>query len=545
MPFISRTATLLLILGALLTFVGCAADSGEAASSARSPDFSDNGGGKSDDDNNNTPDNNTNIPGNNTPAPEPEERFNFQAPQPSRNYVFVANTELDTVARIDGDTLEITSIEVGDEPTIVRTSQRQDVAAVLNQGSNDVSIIHASPQGNDVITLPIREGFNQVVVSPNGEYALAYLDYAEYEQGDDLGRFQDVNLIKLTQDEEEVFNIAVGFRVLEVEFDQDSERAFVITEDGISILRLDEIDRDTRSEPIPVSDDPFEDALAVDREVEITNDGSTALVRSSVLEGLNIVDLGDRRNLMHLPMNSVPTDLDIYPDSSRAVVVLKEAREVGVLDLTEELSEENLTRIDIPEGPLGLAAVDADADFALLYSIAEQSPQITRLDLNTGDQILWDVRKALQGVSISPGGNRALLFHSNQETPRSDEASDVYIANSHAYTMLDLSTGFTKLQTAPTEPGEFVFDENNEWMFLVLNEPGRDIRQIDRIHLNSFRVDHYRLGSPPEHIGLLPSNTLTRVYVSQKHPVGRMTFIDIETGDSKTVTGYELNSQIR
>ncbi len=500
---------------------------------------------------NNNPNNNSNNASNNASnnddnsfIPEPEERFLFQRPQPSRNYVFVANTQLDTVARIDGDSLESVSIEVGDEPTIVRAWKENNVAVVLNEGSDDVSVLHSASDRVDVVTMPIREGFNQLVIAPGGEHALAYLDYEEAEFGDDLGRFQDVNLIRLVEGEEEVFNIAVGFRVLEVEFDETGEQAFVITEDGISVIRMADIDGDTSAQPIPVSEDP-QDVRAIDREVEITRDGTLALVRSSVLEGVGLVDIRSRA-LQTVALPGVPTDLDIYPDSSRAVAVLKGARQVANLDLTQALDDiEEANLIDVPEGPLGLAVVDFEANLALLYTVAEGTPAVTRLDLETGDQEVWDVRKGIRAVSLSPAGDRAILFHAQGTVPQSQDPSDVYIAQSWAYTLLDVRTGFTKLQTAPTEPGEFVFSEDDQWMFVVMNEPGQDVRQVDRINLDSFRVDSFRLGSPPEHIGLLPSETQQRIYVSQEHPVGRMTFLDIDTGQTRTVTGYELNSQIR
>ncbi len=478
--------------------------------------------------------------------PEPEERFNFRAPQPSRNYVFVANTGLDTVAKIDGDSLEITSIEVGDEPTVVRTWKEKNIAVVLNEGSRDVSIIHAAPDRDRVVTIPVREGFNQLVIAPGGDHAFAYLDYDEIELGDDIGRFQDVNLVRLIDGEEEVFNIAVGFRVLEIEFDADGERAFVVTEDGISIVEMAQVDRDINAQPIEVSDDPLEDARTIDREVEITGDGQLALVRTSALQGVNLIDLSDRRGrLVHIPLPSVPTDLDIYPDSSRALSVLKGARQVGVMEL-DRLGEnpDDVRLIEIEEGPTGLAAVDFQENIALLYSIAEADPRVVRLDLDSGAQEVWDVRKAIQGVHIGPGGSRAVLYHAQGDAPRTEQAADVFIANSWAYTLLDMRSGFTKLQTVATEPGEFVFSENNDWMFLVLNDPIQDVRQVERIHLPSFRVDSYRLGSPPEHIGLLPSSQAPRVYISQQHPVGRMTFINIDSGDARTVTGFELNSQI-
>ena len=36
-----------------------------------------------------------------------------------------------------------------------------------------------------------------------------------------------------------------------------------------------------------------------------------------------------------------------------------------------------------------------------------------------------------------------------------------------------------------------------------------------------------------------------RVFVNQQHPDGRITLIDWESGEKRTVTGYEINSKIR
>ena len=479
------------------------------------------------------------------PDPEPEERFNFRRPQPSRNYVFVASPDLDSVAKIDGGSLDITSIEVGDRPTVVRTWRDSNTAIALNEGSSDVSIIHASAERDDVVTLPIREGFNQLVMAPGGVFALAYLDYASGRPDapalPDIGRFQDVNLIRLTDGDEAVFNVAVGFHVLEIEFDDDGRYAFIVTEDGISALELATVTGDTSERPVKVSEDPFEDADAVDREVEVTGDGTLALVRSTVLQGINLISLPGGE-LAHLPLPGVPTDLDIYPDSQRAIAVMKDARAVAVIDLTDLEADPRV--IEVPEGPVGLAALDFEADLALLYTVAEADPRVTRLDIASGAQVVWDVRKRLQGVALNPSGTRAVLFHGIDAEPRSQSAADIFLAGTYAYTVLDVRTGFSKLQTTATRPGEFVFSDDDEWMFLVLEDATHDVRLVERLNLFTFRVEPYQLGSPPEHIGLLPSEDRPRVYVSQKHPVGRMTFIDIQTGQANTVTGYELNSQI-
>ena len=44
---------------------------------------------------------------------------------------------------------------------------------------------------------------------------------------------------------------------------------------------------------------------------------------------------------------------------------------------------------------------------------------------------------------------------------------------------------------------------------------------------------------------MLPNaGTEGKVYVSQRHPLGRVTFIDLADGKTQTITGFELNSSV-
>ena len=479
--------------------------------------------------------------------PEQEEAFSFLRPKSSQNYVYVANSNQDSVARINGDTLEIVSIEVGDRPTVVQTSKSTDTAVVLNEGSAEVSIIHSDSTGDSVVNLPVREGFNQLVISPGGRYALTYLDYDGASIETDFGKFQDVNLVRLEEGKEAVFNVAVGFHVLEIEFDVAGEKAYVISEDGVSVLTLDEVDTDFDAQPVVVTRDRLEDVLAIDREVEVTPSGKLAVVRTSELQGLNVVQLGTfQGQIVEVPLPSVPTDLDLFKHSNRAIAVLKEVRKVALLDLDLVISapEQAVRLIDIPEGPLGLATLDESTNSAFLYSVASEEPSLVKLNLETEAQVVWDVRKRVTGLSVSPDSGHAIIFHGIDSAPRSPADSDILIASSWAYSMLNLETGFTKLQTTRSRPGDFVFGDDPQWLFVALDGVSTDVRQVDRVNLMTFRVDSYSLASPPVSLGLLPSSTTPRVYVSQEHPVGRMTFFEVESGDAKTVTGYELNSQV-
>jgi hypothetical protein len=56
----------------------------------------------------------------------------------------------------------------------------------------------------------------------------------------------------------------------------------------------------------------------------------------------------------------------------------------------------------------------------------------------------------------------------------------------------------------------------------------------------SLTVDQVTLASPPTAVGIAS----TVAYVSQEHPEGRVTFIDLGTEALHTVTGFELGASI-
>jgi len=55
-------------------------------------------------------------------------------------------------------------------------------------------------------------------------------------------------------------------------------------------------------------------------------------------------------------------------------------------------------------------------------------------------------------------------------------------------------------------------------------------------------IKEMELSSVPTGVGLIPGGE--RIYVSQEHPDGRITFIDAVSDEPITVTGFELNGQI-
>jgi hypothetical protein len=55
-------------------------------------------------------------------------------------------------------------------------------------------------------------------------------------------------------------------------------------------------------------------------------------------------------------------------------------------------------------------------------------------------------------------------------------------------------------------------------------------------------VSVFTLASQPLAVGVLPD--VNRGFVAQKHPDGRITILDLTTGEMHTLTGFELATQV-
>ena len=91
-------------------------------------------------------------------------------------YVYVNMPELDALAKIDGATLAVTSVPVGDRPGVVVTIPGTDDALVLDRGSASVSIVRPTVDRDERITLPTLPNLNMLTVEDEGRWAVAWFD---------------------------------------------------------------------------------------------------------------------------------------------------------------------------------------------------------------------------------------------------------------------------------------------------------------------------------------------------------------------------------
>ena len=133
---------------------------------------------------------------------EAEGDFLSLRPATTNTYVFVANPDRNTVTRISVPSLEVMTVDVGVEPSLVETSADYTRAVTFNKGSNDISIIDADSL--DVTEVTIRDNLNQMRMSPDGNWVVCYHDVGADGGGSVNGgavTFNAISIINLqTQD---------------------------------------------------------------------------------------------------------------------------------------------------------------------------------------------------------------------------------------------------------------------------------------------------------------------------------------------------------
>lgn len=482
-------------------------------------------------------------------VPEPEEELDFtgQAPAASENYVYIPAEARDSVIRVDAESLEIRMIPVGGLPNRVAALPADDVAVVINSGTGDLSVIRSTPAADDVEFLPTLPAVNAMAVSPTGNAVVVYYRTENAEAGDPVGDFQTIQVLLFDPEngKTKVRQVSVGFHPTAIHFHEDGTHAYVVTDDGISIVKLSGLSDGTIAHTVSVTVDPLE--KPEDREVFVTLDGSYAVVRDIHKADLRIVDMDDEEMSL-VALNGLPTDLDLIPGMNRCLVIMREQDVASVVDFKRVASgeEDAVVEVDLTGSYAGAAAVSAAGDRAVLYSTADEMKSVAVMDLEAEGYpwVTYPVQKVVKGVAISGAGKNAVLLH--EAVAPTEGGVGGIVEASEGYTLLDLDTGYRKLVTTDHRWSLFLFVQTDEGAdhqaYILLPDPGGVTHGVDVVDLNSFLVEAVSLYSEPNSLLFVPSSR--KVAIAQEHTNGRITFIDVEDGAVETKTGFELNGLI-
>lgn len=569
---------------------------------------------------------------------EEEVLVQFELPSAGERYVYAANPENNSVAVVDSTTLGIQSVEAGDRPTFLQTLAGTDAAIVLNVNSDDATIVRTIDGVSRTSDVDVVRGSNAIAVSPDGSFAVIYFN-VDLRSAGASGSFQDLSVVLLEQGNDRAVGMTVGFRPRAVHFDAKSTRAFVVTEDGVSILDVEQIKEKGSHIAKTVSLSSATESSTLD--VSITPDGKYALARQSgqgilrlahldddtgELETLDLTEIFRRAESENAAQQAddaaledagaradddagtlttdepddeaassadagdagdagtsadaepdttstqtstsaaaasttVPngdttsgelrfteiTDVDLAPTGDFAMAVFRDRRTVLKVPIPEAFADIGaVSVITVGQEIIGSVNIAPNGERALLYTTAlETNERLTILDVESEEMRVIRLPKSIQAVTIAPDSKSALIAHRKLAgDTRGDELTpDQLIDQSYGYSVLELDSGFSKLQLTDAPMGSSTIVPDGSAMFILFNLPSQNVREVHRVGLRDFLVRPILLGSPPVSIGSLPGTS--KVFVGQDHPDGRMTFIDWETSEAESVTGFELNSRIR
>ena len=527
---------------------------------------------------------------------EVKTNVDFEAPQASIGYVYATNPALDTVAVIDAKTLGIQIVETGDEPRFLRTIPGKDAALLVDVAAGDLAYLATKGGTSTVSYLNKLPAANAIAVAPDGKHALAYFDVTRLSQGK-VSTLQDVTALSLAGDLPVATRMTIGFKARQVTFaggSEGSDAAYVVTDDGVSVLNFAEIDAKGSgiAKTVPIFSAVEQNAA----DVTVTPDGKFALGRLENTSTIRFVDLAtgtvqslELRSLLGLvggtgnagtggassvggtsgtstgtagaagaatsfggassgttataPAGTL-SDLELSADGTYAIAVSRDTSNLLRIPIPGGISDPSQIKKTSIAGVLfGSAALSPNGHWAVLYTSVASEERVVIVDL-TKDVAPHpvDLTKAVLGVTFSSSGDQAFIVHQKAagDPNEANIAPDVAFDRSYGYSLLDLPSGFRKLTVTETAPLFSVAVPNKPYVFLTFS--GTDYK-VQRINTDSLVGDEIDLGTQPVSMGVVPS--AGRVFVNQNHPEGRMTFIDWETMATRSVTGYELNSMVR
>ena len=493
--------------------------------------------------------------------PETELESSYEVPVATGHFIWVANPQSGRVAYIDASTLEVHTVEAGNAPTYMSPIPgAADAVIVLNVLSDDATVLRAEATGLKSRTIRgVAHGANAVVVSGDGRWAIAWTDARRIKNADANEGYQDVTVIDLDPLAAKPKTIvSVGFRPVSVSFAADGSKAFAVTEDGISVVELGGAGGTRVSKNVIITDDATENADT--RDVSLTPSGGLAVIRREGQAAIGIVDLasGVRSTVT---LSGPVTDLDLTADGKRAVAVVRDTAEVAILPLDAGISgAAAITRVTVTGEVVGSVALAAGGATALLYSNATNLERLTVLTLSaTPSYRVVKLHAPVLSVFPTADAANAVVLHADDMLPGSaaggasgadaGTGADAGAAQAptprpgRAFSLVPLTADLpARIQTTDAPPEAVVLSPAGDRTLITIHD---DVKHVYAVYMGLFptlEVQRVNLASPPIAAGVVVA--AGRGYVAQKHPEGRITFVTLESGEARTLTGFELGSRV-
>jgi hypothetical protein len=476
------------------------------------------------------------------PMPPDELESAFEAPVATDRFVWTANPASGNVALIDATTHAVRLARAGFQPTTVAAipgAEDEDGALVLNAGSADATVLRVAADGRlTTRTVETHRGANAINVSPSGRFAIAWTDAAKFAEGtlDSTDGLQDVTVLDLAEDPVSTV-LSVGYRPSRVTFDAAEERALIVTEPGLSVILLGQ---DSRvSALVELTDNPVEDPAA--RDVSITPDGAIALVRIDGSTKLGLVDVvsGDRQSI---ELGDFVSDLDLATDGTTAFAVIGSNQStvstLVVIPVPVTTTDgSTFRRAIVPNVVSRSVSISPDGALALMYANVENSPYLGVLTSGDGwenwEPRALDLKAPVSAVFAAPEGPHGIAFQTTVPTSSKKGAFSLISAEGNRA---------PKIVGTDAAPFAVAFSPDGANAVIATRDVVVRRYGVYLVHLEHLEETLVTLPSPPLAAGIVP--LANQAFVSQAHPEGRITFVNLDDGTFRTLTGFELAGRV-
>jgi hypothetical protein len=533
--------------------------------------------------------------------PEQEKESAFKLPVRSGRWVWAANPLSDRVSVIDTHDLSVKLALAGFGPTYLAPlhaeGDAESAAIVLNAKSGNATVMRLYADRIDSRTVPTHEGANSWSVSPSGKWAIAWSDASAITAPDPADSFQDITVVDASAATPSATRLSVGYRPSRIFFAADEARAFVVSEASLGILDL------SQDAPSVIEDVALGVGREKAIDVSVVPDGSYALFRVEGSPKVSVVALasGERTDVL---LSGPVTDLDLVADGTSAIAVVRGrpvtsnvgnggatssgeaggagareaaggvgessagnagtsggevagggetdagaggvagasgqgtppasgygASEVALLSLPAVGSANiELSRVSVPD-LVGSVAVSSDGAEAVLYTNATALDRVTVLPTNPGGADFLSPRSVyvhapVDAVFISPDHAQALV---TLRAPQGMSGVGFGIVP-----LLEPLPAQVRSTTAPITSA--AFSDAPTTSALLTAETGLTAYLV---RMPELRVDAVPLLNLPLAAGIVAEEHVG--YVVQQHPDGQLSLVDLDSGDLRTLTGFELS----
>lgn len=466
--------------------------------------------------------------------------------------LFTINARFKTLIRIQASgTWDY--VRLGGRPEALTVAADGRTLLALDREYSQVIIADANNTDLTPVRLPVGQGHNRIVVSPNSPYAVTFLDLAESDDVvfDGTLSLNEIRVIDLSQNPPVVTPVIVAFNPRNIVFSPDGTLAFVVSERRASFVPLAAPPDDPAAVPLDLSTTevaPPEAVIVRPSTSADPNDLTYALIARRGSAEMFAVAL-DTGSINVVDVGVVPTSLQVTADGRFAIAVSRGRDLAAVirLDPFGSFDTSDVFPVALPQvvGEAVLAPADGDPEHdrrAVLFDPYGNAEEMTILDAET-----LQTRSVLlvnPPTAIVPGpGGTALALHKRWATTPSVSEVDAFFDAHDSFSMIDLDKRTANPTAVEARPADALFAPSAGTRRAFVTIPhatdahGHHVGHIVVVQTDNGTASVIPVSPGPQRLGALPEGT---IYAVHDRPFGFITFVDPSDLSTHTASGFML-----